>query len=166
MQMWPDRCVPMMKEELKYYGPFGIAGVLTGSVFVDRFNKERAIETCNKAIAYLKGKNVKLWVFPEGTRGHKDEMLPFKKGAFHLAIQGQLPLVPIVFSSYAPFYSRKEKRFAHDGFVMMEVLDTISTEGMEIDSVNDLAVSTREIMMDAWKKLSAESAARYEAKDY
>lgn len=166
MQMWPDRCVPMMKEELKYYGPFGIAGVLTGSVFVDRFNKDKAIETCNKTIEYLKSKNVKLWVFPEGTRAHSDEMLPFKKGAFHLAIQGQLPIVPIVFSSYAPFYSKKGKRFDGDGFVMMEVLDTIPTDGMQIDNVTELSVLTRSIMMDAFKKLSVEAAQRYEAKDY
>lgn len=49
---------------------------------------------------------------------------------------------------------------------MMEILDPISTEGMEIESVTDLSVSTRAIMMDAYKKLSVEAAKRYEAKDY
>lgn len=63
MKMWPDRCVPMMKKELKYAGPFGLAGILTGSVFIDRFSKEKAIETCNETLQYMKEKNVSLSFF-------------------------------------------------------------------------------------------------------
>jgi len=166
MQVWPERCVPMVKEELKYYGPFGIAAILTGTVFIDRFNKDKAIETCNKTIDHLKKNEVKLWIFPEGTRGHEEELLPFKKGAFHLAIQGQLPIVPVVFSSYAPFYNKKEKKFLNDGFVITDVLDPIPTEGMTTENVTELSVTTRAIMMEAVRKLSAEAAERYAAKDY
>ena len=54
---------------------------------------------------------VKLWVFPEGTRSMGDEMLPFKKGAFHLAVEGQLPILPIVYSSYRGFLNHPCKIF-------------------------------------------------------
>ena len=40
-----------------------------------------------------------------------DEMLPFKKGAFHLAIEGQLPILPVVYSSYRGFLSHPYKIF-------------------------------------------------------
>lgn len=53
---------------------------------------------------------IKLWIFPEGTRHNTGEIHPFKKGAFHVAIRSQLPILPVVFSSYY-FLSAEEKRF-------------------------------------------------------
>lgn len=51
----------------------------------------------NTVAQTLKAEKVKLWVFPEGTRNSdKDiEMLPFKKGAFHVATSANLPILPI-----------------------------------------------------------------------
>lgn len=42
----------------------------------------------------------KLWVFPEGARFNKGTIQPFKKGAFYLAIDAQIPILPVVFSQY------------------------------------------------------------------
>lgn len=53
---------------------------------------------------------IKLWIFPEGTRHNTGQIHPFKKGAFHVAINSQLPILPVVFSSYY-FLSSEEKRF-------------------------------------------------------
>lgn len=53
----------------------------------------------------------KLWIFPEGTRNHSRGMLPFKKGAFHLAIDANAPILPVVFSNYGSFYDSVTKRF-------------------------------------------------------
>lgn len=58
---------------------------------------------------------VKLWIFPEGTRNTTDEMLPFKKGAFHLALAGHLPILPVVYSSYRGFLSHKAGVFNPGG---------------------------------------------------
>lgn len=54
-----------------------------------------------------------LFIFPEGTRSASTvpSLLPFKKGAFHLAVQAQLPIVPIVCENYAHVYHAKSKRF-------------------------------------------------------
>jgi lysophosphatidate acyltransferase len=53
----------------------------------------------------------KLFLFPEGTRNKGgQEMLPFKKGAFHMAISCQAPIMPIVYSPYY-FINTKTRYF-------------------------------------------------------
>lgn len=49
-------------------------------------------------------------MFPEGTRHDGDTLLPFKKGAFHVALAAQCPIQPIVVSKYH-FLDHREKRF-------------------------------------------------------
>lgn len=61
-----NKCVPIVKRELMYAGPFGLALYLTGAVFVDRFKspaKGRA--SINKAGTHAKENGISLWVFPE-----------------------------------------------------------------------------------------------------
>lgn len=49
-------------------------------------------------------------MFPEGTRHGGEELLPFKKGAFHVAIASQLPIQPVVVSKYY-YLDQKTKKF-------------------------------------------------------
>ena len=83
------------KEELAKI-PFWGWALGTSAIFVDRRNPERARETINVAL----NKGPHQWsivIFPEGTRppAHQSEMLRFKKGVFHIALQSRLPIVPI-----------------------------------------------------------------------
>jgi len=54
-----------------------------------------------------------MWIFPEGTRSKKSELLPFKKGAFHIAMQNKLPIVPVVISPYT--FINDEKKIFNSG---------------------------------------------------
>lgn len=47
-------------------------------------------------------RQVRVWVFPEGTRNHNGSMLPFKRGAFHLAVQAQVMSPPLLLLSPSP----------------------------------------------------------------
>jgi lysophosphatidate acyltransferase len=58
---------------------------------VDRKNSKDAVKMMHHVGEDMKRKGVSLWIFPEGTRSlnKENELLPFKKGAFHLAVQGE-----------------------------------------------------------------------------
>uniref|UniRef100_A0AC34GCV9 1-acyl-sn-glycerol-3-phosphate acyltransferase n=1 Tax=Panagrolaimus sp. ES5 TaxID=591445 RepID=A0AC34GCV9_9BILA len=153
---WPDRCVVMMKNSLKWIPGFNIAAVLSNTIFVNRFNHEKAQDALKYAAKTMSERNLKIWVFPEGTRAAKG-MLPFKKGAFNIAIRAGIPIIPVVFSSYDPFYS-KEKRYFHDnGQIIAQVLDPISTKGLSIDDAPALADRVRSIMLEVFEKISVEA---------
>lgn len=75
----------------------GITALLCGTVFIDRTKTEEATNKINSVASTLVPENVKLWVFPEGTRNSDKNvsLLPFKKGAFHVAQSCGLPILPI-----------------------------------------------------------------------
>ncbi|VDN09861.1 unnamed protein product [Dibothriocephalus latus] len=75
-------------------------------------NHAKALETMREAAELVKRDKINLFMFPEGTRCDTGRLMPFKKGAFHLAIQTQVPLQPIVISCYNKFMNHKEKFYS------------------------------------------------------
>jgi len=90
----PIPVVYLAKKEVKYMVPIGWAAMMAGTIFIDRSNRERAIQSLHQAALEIRGgKNVVL--FPEGTRTRTGELLPFKKGGFALAQEAGVPIVPL-----------------------------------------------------------------------
>jgi lysophosphatidate acyltransferase len=97
----------MAKTSLKYT-PLGPFMTLAGNIFIDRGNNIRAVRSVEAATQRMKKEKLSLWMYPEGTR-HTSEspnMLPFKKGGFHLAINAGIPIVPIVIENYWRIYHK------------------------------------------------------------
>lgn len=141
------------KREVLYSGPFGISSWLAGLVLINRNTRSLAAQQMNEALMDMKAKNIKLWVFPEGTRRTTDQIHEFKKGAFMAAIHAQVPIIPVVFSSYMPFLDSKNKIFK-DAEITVSVLDEISTEGLTADDVGDLITKTHQVMSMKYKEIS------------
>ncbi|XP_068034449.1 1-acyl-sn-glycerol-3-phosphate acyltransferase alpha-like [Anomalospiza imberbis] len=155
MEVLPDRCVPIAKRELLYMGAVGVVCWLGGIIFIDRKRTHDAISVMAEAAHTMLSQDVRVWVFPEGTRNHSGSMLPFKRGAFHLAVQAQVPVVPIVISSYQHFYSKRERRFTA-GHCVIQVLPPLPTRGLGPADVPALTERVRAAMLDAFEGLSAE----------
>lgn len=86
----------------------------------------------------------------------KADLLPFKKGAFHLAIQAQLPILPIISEGYSHIYDSSKRSFP-GGELEIRVLDPIPTTGLTADDVNDLMEKTRNLMLKHLKEMDRQS---------
>ena len=82
------------KKELLNAPILGFAMGYVNVIAIDRSNRDRAVETLKIVNERLRA-GISFGVCPEGTRANPGEMLPFKKGAFHLAVQTGVPIVPI-----------------------------------------------------------------------
>jgi lysophosphatidate acyltransferase len=141
------------REILTMTGTCGISTWLAGMKFIDRTKGKEAAAALNKMVLEMKKNNEKLFVFPEGTRRNTGEIHEFKKGAFHAAILAQVPIIPIVHSSYKTFFDA-DKKMLKAGKIHVKVLPEISTEGLTNDDVDGLTKKVREIMIETFEQLN------------
>lgn len=104
-------------------------------IAIDRSNPERAVASMNKARDVL-AKGYSFGVFAEGTRAMPGELLPFKKGAFHLALQTGAPIVPVAIKN-TDWMMGKRTGVAYAGEIEMVLLPPIETTSLNAE--NDLA---------------------------
>lgn len=89
----PKRVRFVAKKELGF-PIFGHAWKAAGHISIDRQDRSSAIESLSRAGEILRSDNSSIIIFPEGTRSPTREMLPFKKGAFMVALHTGVPIVP------------------------------------------------------------------------
>jgi len=157
------KCTVMMKSSLKWVPFFNLAAILSNTIFVNRKDKNSSRGSMEQAAETMTSKQLKVWVFPEGTRNRKQGMLPFKKGAFNLAVQAQAPIVPVVISDLTPFYSKEGRYFRPNGLIICQVIAPISTEGLNLDDVPALCDRVRDEMLKVYAQISEEVKQRYDA---
>src|SRR5260370_2509375 len=100
-------------------------------IAIDRSNRERAVETLKRATELLRS-GVSFGVCPEGTRARPGEMLPFKKGAFHMAVQAGVPVVPMAFKNSDNLMPRGRAE-AWPGTIEMVMLPPVETSWVSTD---------------------------------
>jgi len=113
------------KKELARSPGFGLIFRLADVAFVDRHDHEQAVKALGPAVQKLHD-GISLVIAPEGTRSPTPALGPFKKGAFHVAMQAQVPIVPIVIRNSGELMWRGAK-IIHSGTVQVAVLAPIPT---------------------------------------
>ena len=146
------KVVTVGKKSLAWMPLFGQLYWLTGNILIDRANRSKAVGTIDQVVDNLKGSDVSVWMFPEGTRSRGRGLLPFKTGAFHAAIGAGLPIIPIVCSSTGGV---KLNRW-NNGHVIVEMLPPVSVEGFDKSNVRELANECREQMKAKLAELDEE----------
>jgi putative phosphoserine phosphatase/1-acylglycerol-3-phosphate O-acyltransferase len=126
--------------------PFGpIFGAL-GAIYVDRANKEKAIEAMQPAVEALKN-GVSVAIAPEGTRSGSKTLGTFKKGAFHLAMQAGVPIIPIVIKN-AYMAMPKGTSMFKPTHIEVVVLDPVDTSLWKLKNINKHIEEVRNLYLN------------------
>ena len=131
---------------------------MAGDVKLVRGNRDSAADAivqCRDRLA----KNVSVMIFPEGTRSRTWEMLPFKDGAFRLAIESGAPILPIAVPGTRYAMAKGTFRFL-PARAIAQVLEPIFTTGMTLADIADLKQQTRDRIEAGRRQLAAELGVR------
>lgn len=136
-------CALVAKKEISRIGISSIIGWLGGVIFIQRSYSEETKAALDQTLERIKEKKYKLWFYPEGGCFNTGEIHSFKKGAFHLAINAGIPIVPIV-SSQLKWFDRAEKKF-DSGTVIMRILPPVLPK--DFGTVDELIQNVRNSMV-------------------
>ena len=116
-------------------------------ITVNRGNEESKIEMLDKSYRCLK-RGISLMIFPEGTRSPDNEIGFFRRGAFQLAIQAKVPLLPIVIDGTGGILPKHGLVFGTGHHVKLRVLDPVLPESFGTDNPEELALRLSSIMKE------------------
>lgn len=131
----------LYKAELNSVPVLGRVFRLGGFIPVDRRNREAAARSIEAGAASLRAGNPFL-IFPEGTRSKTEELLPFKKGGFVMALKAGAPIVPVAVSG-GRAAMQKGSWFIQPAMVTVRIGEPIETAGRGVDSRDRLIVEVR-----------------------
>ena len=115
----------LAKKELLKVPILGYGMQFVNVMAIDRSNRERALETTEAATSRIRS-GISFGVFAEGTRAKPGELLPFKKGAFYMAVQAGVPIVPVAIKN-TDVLMGKRTGVARSGVIEMVILPPVST---------------------------------------
>ncbi|HAS8386745.1 TPA: 1-acylglycerol-3-phosphate O-acyltransferase [Vibrio vulnificus] len=153
--MLPPRTVTIGKKSLLWVPFFGQLYWITGNILIDRENKSKARDTIAQVAEAIQTRNLSVWVYPEGTRSKGRGLLPFKTGAFRMAIEAGVPIIPMcVCTTHNKIALNRWK----NGVVITEMLPPIDTKGYTLQQARQLADHCHQIMETKIRELDEEVA--------
>ena len=143
----------LSKKELFKIPLVGQAMRTIGIIEIDRASGTSSRQAINEGVKIAADRGYSLIVFPEGTRSTGGQFLPFKKGAFRIAIDTGLPLVPVLIDG-TELINRPGSKIFRRGKARVVICDPIETSGMtNKDNLNDLARTVESTMTERFQEL-------------
>ena len=121
----------LAKRELLNVPILGYGMGFVNVMAIDRSNRERALKTVEAATARIRSGR-SFGVFAEGTRARPGEFLPFKKGAFYMAAQAGVSIVPVAIKNTDQLMGKGTGE-ARAGTIEMIMLTPVPTAGVSTD---------------------------------
>ena len=134
------------KQEIKKMPVIGKVLELGGVVMIDRKNAASAIEAMRPLVDAMRTEGKSVALAPEGTRSVSPQLGPFKKGAFHLAMQAGVPIVPIVIHNAGDVAPKGDFVF-RPATVEVDVLPPVDTSEWSIRTIDDHVREVRNLFL-------------------
>ena len=135
----------LAKKELFGIPIFGAAIRAAEFPSVDRHNRHQAVKDLEQARRMMES-GIVLWAAPEGTRSKDGQLLPFKKGCFHLALDTNAIIVPIVFRGIHEVLPARTWRFNLGLPVQLHIGAPIDASRFSPEQLPELMAQTRQSM--------------------
>jgi 1-acyl-sn-glycerol-3-phosphate acyltransferase len=140
--------LPVLGKMMKYGGDIPLRRGEKGSVV-------EMLAECRRTLDH----GLSIMMFPEGTRSKDGDLLPFKAGAFSLAIEAGVPILPLAISGTRDCRPKGSKWFGK-ARAIVKVLAPIETKGLTVADAQALADRTRATIADALPDLRTRTGIR------
>ena len=134
----------VMKKELRKIPFLGYACDTLGHIYIDRSDSKSALASLQEAKTKIKD-GTSVIFFPEGTRNATDEMLPFKKGAFQMALDLGVPVLPVSILNTKKILPPKTLKL-FPGRARLIIHEPIPVVGYTKENLKDLMSETRQVI--------------------
>jgi 1-acyl-sn-glycerol-3-phosphate acyltransferase len=134
----------VMKQELRKVLGIGVACERLGHIFIDRSNHAAAIATLEAARTKIVD-GTSVIFFPEGTRSTDGRLLRFRRGAFRMAIDLGLPILPLTVTGTRDVLPANTSDLK-PGSARLIIHEPISIEGVTVEDCQELSDRVREVI--------------------
>jgi len=135
------------KKEARNIPGFGLLFQIAGVAFVDRGNTQQAKEALAPAVEKLRKDGISLALSPEGTRSPTPRLGPFKKGAFHIAMQAGVPMVPVVLRGAGDVMWRGSQTM-RPGVIEVVVHPPVPTDSWQVETLDRHVGEVRDLFVE------------------
>jgi len=156
--LWDYQIRFVAKKELLRVPVFGWGLWALKNIIIDRSNHVQAVRSYAVAGQRIR-RGISVVVFPEGTRGEGEELLPFKKGGFVLALETGTPIVPVALVGTSHVMPKNSLR-VESGEVEVRIGDPIDVTGIPLKEKDRLVQGVRDSIAGLMAGAAAISPAR------
>lgn len=157
--LMPPGSVAALKREALYYPVVGITVYLLGFLLIDRSRSAKAHRIMSKAAARMAKDRLTVFIAPEGTRSMSGELLPFKKGALHIALSSHAPIVPMLIDGAFELHP-PGRVTTTPGHIIIRFLPPRPTTGLTAENIAEETEALRALYVTELARLRADRLAQ------
>ncbi|MBR0515566.1 MAG: 1-acyl-sn-glycerol-3-phosphate acyltransferase [Eubacterium sp.] len=126
-----------------------------GCIYIDRENPREAIKTISKGIEQMKT-GLSLGLYPEGTRNHGDELLPFKEGGYKMAERSKSPIVIVTMTGTDDIFENNKFHFIKKSRVLVDFSKPVYPSELSVQEKKEFYASIPEHITEKYAELKSE----------